>query len=363
MKPMAKYALPIGPIHPALDEPLYFRFEMEGETIKNTEIMFGHVHRGMEKLAMTNTISQNVILCERTCGLCSSNHGLSYCRVMETIGDIKVPERAEYIRVITDELKRIASHAFAVALIAHVIGFDTLFLYAFQEREKVLDLIEAFTGNRFHTSVNVIGGVKRDIDEELANRISKDLEEFKHSWEKVAEIYSTDPNILSRTKNVGVLTKEKAIEYGTMGPIARASGIAFDVRKQSPYLVYDELDFKLITETSGDVYARTMVRIREIFESINLIQQCIKRMPKGPINLGLIPRIPPGEASVRTEAPRGELIYYARTNGTQNPVLVKWRVPSVVNLPSLVEMFKENKIADIPVIVASIDPCISCTER
>lgn len=244
-----------------------------------------------------------------------------------------------------------------------MIGFDTLFLYAFQEREKVLDLIEAFTGNRFHTSVNVIGGVKRDIDEELANRISKDLEEFKHSWEKVAEIYSTDPNILSRTKNVGVLTKEKAIEYGTMGPIARASGIAFDVRKQSPYLVYDELDFKLITETSGDVYARTMVRIREIFESINLIQQCIKRMPKGPINLGLIPRIPPGEASVRTEAPRGELIYYARTNGTQNPVLVKWRVPSVVNLPSLVEMFKENKIADIPVIVASIDPCISCTER
>ncbi|MDI6605014.1 MAG: nickel-dependent hydrogenase large subunit [Thermoanaerobacteraceae bacterium] len=360
---MARYALPIGPIHPALDEPLYFRFEMEGETVKNTELMFGHVHRGMEKIALTNTLSQNVILCERTCGLCSSNHALSYCRVMEAIGNIKVPERAQYLRVINDELKRITSHAFAVALIAHVIGFDTVFLYAFQEREKMMDLLEAFVGNRFHTSINLIGGVKRDLSDDLAKKMYDELEAFKPVWEKIGEIYATDQSILERTKGVGILTKEKAIEYGVAGPVVRGSGVAVDIRKQEPYAAYGELDFNLITETGGDVYSRVFVRIRELMESIKIIQQCIKKMPPGDINSGFYSRIPAGEAIVRSEAPRGEIVYYGRTNGTEKPVLVKWRTPSLVNLPSLVEMFKGAKVADIPVIVAGIDPCLSCTER
>jgi len=357
------FVLPIGPIHPALDEPLHFRFQVEGETIKDVEILSGHAHRGMERIAMKNTIAQNVTLCERTCGLCSNTHSMTYCMVMEKAGDIVIPERAQYIRVVADELKRLASHAFAVAILSHLIGFDTVFLHAFQEREKLMDLIEAYSGNRMDMSINIVGGVKRDISDELAKEIDKTLEEFRPVWDNIGKIYETDASIICRTKGVGVISKETAIEYGIVGPPARGSGIAQDVRKQQPYAAYDRLNFNVITEDGCDVYARTWVRIREFIESINLTQQALREMPKGPINLGLVPKIPAGQAVARSEAPRGELFYYTRTNGTEYPTMLKWRVPSLVNIPSWVPALKGAQVADIPAIIASHDPCISCTER
>lgn len=357
------FVLPIGPIHPALDEPLHFRLEVEGETIKDADILPGHAHRGMERLAMKNTISQNVVLCERTCGLCSNNHAMTYCMVMENVAGIDIPERAKYIRVVADELKRVASHAFAVAMISHVIGFDTVFLHAFQEREKLMDLIEAYSGNRMDMSINIVGGVKRDISDELAKEIIRVLDEFLPVWDNIGKIYQTDASITCRTKGVGVIPREVAIEYGVAGPTLRGSGVAQDIRKQQPYAAYEHLDFDLITETGGDVYARTMVRIREFVESVKLIKQALKEMPDGPINYGLVPKIPAGQAVARTEAPRGEVFYYTRTNGTEFPTVLKWRVPSLLNIPSWVYALKGAQVADVPAIIVSHDPCISCTER
>lgn len=360
---MSSYNIPIGPVHVVLEEPIYFKLEVEGETVVGLEINAGHVHRGIEFLAMQRNFYQNLTLTERVCSLCSNNHPFTYCMALEKLAGIEIPVRAEYLRTIADEIKRVASHMFNIGIIPHIIGFDSLFMHAMELRETMQDLKESVFGNRMNLSVNTIGGVRYDITDEQAKYILKTLENLKKPLEEVTKICRTDASIRRRTEGVGVLPKDKAVEYGVVGPVARGSGVAYDVRVDNPYAAYDKVKVNPVVEQNGDVFSRLLVRLQEIPESIRIIEQCLKEMPEGPTDLGYMPDIPAGEAIAKSEAPRGELIYYARTNGTPIPERIKWRVPTYPNWGALSVMMPGYKIADIPVIVGSVDPCISCTER
>jgi ech hydrogenase subunit E len=360
---MSSYTIPIGPLHVALEEPIYFKLRVEGETVVGFDISAGHVHRGIEFLVMQRNYYQILTLVERVCSLCSNNHPFTYCMAIEKIAQIEIPERAEYLRVITDEIKRIASHMFNVGIIAHNIGFDSLFMHAMELREVMQDVKESIFGNRMNLSANCIGGVRYDIGKDQIEYILKQLDSLKKPLEEVTKIYRTNSSIRRRTVGVGVLPKDKAIEYGVVGPVARASGVDYDVRVQNPYAAYDKVKVNIVTEQGGDAHARAVVRLREIFESIRIVEDCLHNLPDGPVELKNIPAIPVGEAIAKSEAPRGELIYYARSNGLEIPERIKWRVPTYQNWEALTVMMQGCKIADIPVIIGSIDPCISCTER
>jgi Ni,Fe-hydrogenase III large subunit len=282
---------------------------------------------------------------------------------LEQIGNIEVPPRAEFLRVIADETKRAASNLFNVGVLAHIVGFDTLFMHVMESREILQDIKETIFGNRMDLAANCIGGVRFDLDQERRSYLEGQLERIVPLVEKIHTLYCTDRTILSRTKGVGVLAKSDAIELGLVGPVARGSGVAYDVRKKAPYAAYDQLEFDVVTGVDGDIWSRAIVRIREAQIALDLIRQCLQKMPEGPICASTLPEIPAGEAIAKSEAPRGELIYYLKTNGTDRPARIKWRVPSYMNWSALSLMMCGNKIGDIPLIVNSIDPCISCTER
>jgi len=360
---MSTYNIPIGPIHVVLEEPIYFKLQVDGETVVGLDINAGHVHRGIEFLTMQRNFYQNLTLTERVCSLCSNNHPFTYCMALEKLAGIQIPVRAEYLRTIADEIKRIASHLFNIGLIPHIIGFDSLFMHVMEVRETMQDLKESVFGNRMNLSVNTIGGVRYDITDEQSKYISKTLEELKKPLEEITKICRTDASIRRRTVGVGVLPKDKAIEYGVVGPVARASGLDYDVRVVNPYAAYDKIKVNPAVEQNGDVFSRLLVRLQETAESIRIIEQGLKDMPDGSTDLGCMPDIPAGEAIAKSEAPRGELIYYVRTNGTPIPERIKWRVPTYPNWAALNVMMPGHKIADISVIIGSIDPCISCTER
>lgn len=360
---MSSYTIPIGPVHVVLEEPVYFRLKVEGETVVGMDINSGHVHRGIEFLAMQRNFYQNITLTERVCSLCSNNHPFTYCMAIEKIANIEIPERAEYLRAIVDEIKRIASHLFNIGMLAHIIGFDSLFMQAMEVREVMQDLKESVFGNRMNLSANCIGGVRFDINEEQKKYIIEKLDSIKKPLTELAGIYKKNSSILRRTVGIGVMPHDKAVEYGLVGPVARASGVNNDVRKMNPYTVYDRVIFNVVMGKDGDVYSRAMIRMGEVFESMSIIEQCLASMPEGPVCLDYMPTIPVGEAIAKSEAPRGELIYYARSNGSDIPERIKWRVPTYPNWEALKVMMPGNRIADIPVIMGSIDPCISCTER
>lgn len=360
---MSSFTIPIGPVHVVLEEPIYFKLQVEGETVVGLDINAGHVHRGIEFLAMQRNFYQNLTLTERVCSLCSNNHPFTYCMAIEQIAGIEIPERAEYLRTIADEIKRISSHLFNIGLIPHIIGFDSLFMHAMELRETMQDLKESIFGNRMNLSVNSIGGVRYDISDEQGRYILKTLDDLKKPLEEITEICKSNASIRRRTEGVGILPKDKAVLYGIVGPVARASGLGYDVRVDNPYAAYDKLKVNAVTRKNGDVYSRLMVRLEEVVESIHIVEQCIKQMPDGPTCLDYMPDIPAGEAIAKSEAPRGELIYYVSTNGTAIPERIKWRVPTYPNWEALNVMLPGSKIADIPVVIGSIDPCISCTER
>lgn len=360
---MSSYTIPIGPVHVVLEEPVYFKLQVEGETVVGLDIIAGHVHRGIEFLAMQRNVYQNITLTERVCSLCSNNHPFTYCMAMEKIARIQIPERAEYLRTIADEIKRIASHLFNTGMLAHIIGFDSLFMHVMELREIMQDVKESIFGNRMNLSANCIGGVRYDISEEQARYVLKSLDGIKKPLEEITAIYKNNGSIRRRTVGIGILPQEKAVEHGVVGPVARGSGIGYDVRVQNPYAAYDRLKVNVITGQNGDVHSRAVVRLGEIAESIKLVEQCLSSMPDGPVCLDYMPHIPAGEAIAKSEAPRGELIYFARTNGSDIPERLKWRVPTYPNWEALRIMMPGSKIADIPVILGSIDPCVSCTER
>ncbi|GAX88221.1 conserved hypothetical protein [Lebetimonas natsushimae] len=355
--------IPIGPFHIGLEEPIYFKIDLEGETVKNVDMINGFVHRGIEYLAMQKNFFQNLILTERVCSLCSNNHPFTYVMAVEKIAGIEVSRRANYLRVVADEVKRIASHMFNLSMLAHLIGFHSLMTQTMEAREIMQDIKESIWGNRMDMSANTISGVKYDLDEGQIEYILKRLDELEPQVDEIIDIYFNHKIVKARTVGVGVLPKEDALRLGVTGPTARGSGVNNDVRVKAPYAAYDELKVNVILEEGGDVHARTKVRWREVKESIRLVREAITNLPEGPVVLDKRPHIPAGEAVTRSEAPRGELIYYLKTNGAQKPERMRWRVPTYMNWEALRVMIPGNKLSDVAVIFNSIDPCISCTER
>ncbi len=370
------YKIPIGPIHPSLEEPMTFNFEIAGERIQSVDLLPGDNHRGIEFMGRNRNIVQIIYLAERICGICSASHPFAFCRAVENAAGIEVPPRAEYIRVIIAELERIHSHILWAGVAALELGFSSLLYLSWKVREEVLDLLELLTGNRINYGIFMIGGVRRDITEEHIPRIRKTLEYYKDAYQTLEDVFLKDPSIALRTKGVGILTYEHALKLASVGPTARASGVKKDVRQDQPYSAYADLDIKAITpdvfsgEVNGDVYDRIIVRVLEVFQSVQIIEQCINNLPEGDIVsepklaklLGTLKKAK-GEGVGRHEAPRGEVIHYVKLNESENPEVWKARAPTYNNLMPWMPMLENQEVADIPIVIASIDPCIGCMDR
>lgn len=361
---MSNFTIPVGPLNVALEEPMYFKVDVHGETVANVDIQAGHVHRGIEYLVTKRNVFQNLVLTERICSLCSNSHPQAYAMAIEQIAGLTVPPRAEYMRVIADEIKRVASHLFNVGVLAHLVGFESLFMQVMEVREMMQDVKESMFGNRMDLGAHVIGGVRFDIDDESIDYLKAQLDRIAPAVAEITELYRTNGSILGRTRGIGVLSHADAVDCSVVGPVARASGINYDVRVKAPYAAYDRLEVPVHTLSDGDVWSRAMIRLAEVATAIDILRQCLDALPTGPTACTTErPSIPVGEAIGKCEAPRGELIYYVRMTDSPRPERVKWRVPSFMNWDALTFMMKDAKIADIAIIVNSIDPCISCTER
>lgn len=357
------YIIPIGPYHPALEEPIHARLIVEGETIKDAEVFIGYNHRGIEKLAQERNFIQTIVLVERVCGICSHSHALTYAMCLENIAGMEVPKRGQYIRVIVEELERIHSHLLWLGIACHIIGHDSLFMQIWKDRERTMDTLERVTGNRVNYGMNTIGGARRDLDDDVRRMILEAMDDLEQKMGPITHFLTTDKTVAMRTKGVGVLTTEDALRLGTVGPHARASGVDIDVRRDAPYSSYDDFEFDVPVQQSCDVYARVVIRVLEIYESMKIIRQAVENLPEGPINLGnKIPRIPAGQFVARHEAPRGHLVYKVVTDGGQTNARVSIHVPTFKTAPTVPVMLRGNTVADAGLIVASIDPCFSCLD-
>ena len=358
------YIVPIGPYHPALEEPIHAKLYTEGEVIKDAEVFVGYNHRGIEKLATERNAIQTLVLVERVCGICSHSHAFTYAMCVENINGVEVPKRGQYIRVITAELERLHSHFLWLGIACHIIGHDSMFMHIWDERELVMDLLEKMTGNRVNYAMVTVGGARRDIDDELRRELLEACDKLKAPLDRITEIALTDKTIAMRTKGVGVLPKEDALRMGAVGPHARASGVKVDVRKDAPYSSYEDFDFDVPVVESGDVFARVVVRALECYESIKIIRQALENLPATPINLGnKLIKIQPGQAVCRHEAPRGQLSHMVVGDGSFNNHRVSIHVPSYKNTPTVPFMLRGDTVADAGLIIASIDPCFSCLDR
>ncbi len=358
-----KFIVPIGPQHPALKEPGHFEFTVEGEVVTNATARLGFVHRGMEKGAEDRTWVQDLYLMERVCGICSHVHAMAFALGVETLAGVQAPPRAQAIREIIAELERIHSHLLWLGVAAHEGGFDTLFMFSWRDRETVMDLLESISGNRVNYSANVLGGVKIDIDDKQADALRRGMDFLDERTQHYLKVVTEDETFLGRTRNIGKMTFEQADFLGAIGPTGRASGVARDVRVDHPYAGYSDFPVKLITETAGDLEARFVVRIKELYESYRLVKELVDHLPAGDLTVRVPRRIPEGEVVSRVEAPRGELFYYMKSNGSDKPDRVKVRTPSLCNWASVLVTAVGHNLADMPMILAGIDPCFSCNDR
>lgn len=359
---MARTVIPFGPQHPVLPEPIHLKLELEDEKVVGVMPIIGYIHRGIEKAAELNDFRQNVFVCERICGICSFIHALTYCEGAEAMTSVEVPPRARFLRVFWSELSRTHSHLLWLGLLADSMGFESLFMQIWRAREMILDISEMTAGHRIIQSTCVVGGVRRDIDKEMAKEVDKRLLAFKEMMDStIAPVLFHDPTVKRRAVGKGMLSKEQAEVLGAVGPTSRGSGVAIDIR-QTGYAAYREVGFEPVVETAGDSYARTLVRAREVYQCVELMRKALSMMPEGEI-LVRVDGYPEGEAMSRTEQPRGELIYYLKGNGTNHLERLKIRTPTFANIPTLLVMLPGCEMADVPVITLSIDPCVACTER
>lgn len=359
---MSKQSIvPFGPQHPVLPEPIHIDLVLEDEKVIEAVPSIGFVHRGLEMLAEKRDFNDYQYVVERTCGICSFGHGLGYCEALEAIFNAEVPERAKFLRTFWFEMSRIHSHLLWLGLLADAFGFDALFMQAWRMREKILDMFEESTGGRVIFSVNKIGGVLKDMDSGMIKGFVDILDGMEKDIRRMTKVFLNDYSVQKRLKGVGILTKEDAYKLSAAGAMARASGIEMDMRKTG-YEAYDKIDFDIITSNDCDGYARCAVRIGEIFQSIDIIRQCAQKIPDGPI-CNPQKGNPNGEAFVRVEQPRGEAIYYAKANGTKFLERLRIRTPTFTNIQSLIHILPGSELADVPMQILTIDPCISCTER
>jgi len=358
-----RFTIPIGPQHPALKEPGHFQFTVDGEVVTSAYVRLGYAHRGIEKAAEERTWIQNLYLIERICGICSHIHAMAYCLAVEQLANVEAPPRAQAIRVVVAELERIHSHFLWIGVSAHEAGFETLFMYSWRDRETVMDLLEGLTGNRVNYSANLLGGVKFDLDQAQMDSIRKGLDFLEERTHHYLDVISHDSTFLQRTRGIGVMTSAQAEVMGAVGPTARASNVKRDLRVEAPYSAYKNFPVQVALDTRGDLEARFEVRLKELFESIRLIRQILDNLPEGELVARIPRRIPAGESVVRLEAPRGEVYYFVKSNGSDKPERLKVRTPTICNLTSVIRLAVGHQLADVPMILAGIDPCFSCNDR
>lgn len=353
--------VPFGPQHPVLPEPLHLDLVLEDEKVVDVIPTIGYVHRGLEKLVEKREYTEYVFIAERICGICSFIHSQTYVQGIEQIMGLEVPERAQYLRTIWGEYSRLHSHLLWLGLFADSMGFESVFMNAWRLREHILDDLEATTGGRVIQGVCKVGGVRKDITPEKLDEMLKGLKSMEHELTDLNNVFLHDSSMKHRLKGVGVLSKEDAYYLGAVGPTARGSGLAIDLRSTG-YAALGKINFKPVVEQGGDCYARCAIRAKEMFTSIDIIEQCIRKIPDGPVDMK-VTGAPDGEYFSRTEQPRGEVIHYIKGNGKKNLVRHRVRTPTFTNIPPLVTLLKGCQLADVPVIVLSIDPCIGCAER
>lgn len=355
--------IPFGPQHPVLPEPVHLDLEIQDEKVIRAIPSIGYVHRGLEKLTETKDYNEMIYVIERVCGICSFGHGWGYASAVEGLMDIQVPDRAEYLRTAFHELSRIHSHLLWLGLLADGFGFESLFMQCWRIREKVLDLFDKATGGRVIFAFCKVGGVRKDLTPEMQDQFIHTMKEIKKEVQEINKVFLEDISVKNRLEGVGYLSKEDAVELCAVGPVARASGVNNDIRMTGMGR-YNELGFKPILDDGGDCYARCKVRTLELMQSISLVEAAMKTLPEGPIDIPVKGMPPAGkEFMIRVEQPRGEAYYYVKGNGTKHLQRVRVRTPTNANIPAMVKTLQGCDLTDVSMLILTIDPCISCTER
>ena len=358
---MARTTIPFGPQHPVLPEPIHLELVVEDEKVIEARPSIGFVHRGLEKLAEKKDYVEFVFVAERICGICSFIHGQTYCQAIDTLMNVAVPPRARYLRTVWGELSRIHSHLLWLGLMADGMGFESLFMHSWRVRERVLNIIEATTGGRVIFGSCKVGGVRRDMDAETIRHLLKEMDGIEKDMREITRVFLDDSSVKDRLCGVGVLPKQAAYDFGCVGPMLRASGVAQDMRTLA-YAAFDAIPVEPVTRPEGDSYARCAVRCGELFQSVDIIRQALARIPEGEIAIKVAGN-PTGEIITRTEQPRGEVVYHLKATGAKNLQRFRVRTPTFANIPAMLSLLKGCDLADVPMIVLTIDPCISCTER
>lgn len=357
--------VPVGPFHPSLHEPEHFAVYVDGETIKGCDYRGFMTHRGIEKLCQTQ-VSYNEVpfIAERICGICGTVHATAFSQCVESAAGLKIPRRAEFIRTLMLEVERIHSNLLWLGVAGHLIGFDTVFMQAWRVREQIMWLCERLTGNRKTYGMVLVGGVRRDITPEVEADIRAVIKKVEEELMVIHRSIEKDTSVHKRTKGVGTITKQQAIDWSLVGPVARARGLDIDARRDHPYAAYDEVKFEVPVLDSCDVWATLVIRVIETFEAIKIIRQCLDKMPGGEIFVEMKDKIPALRHAISVvEAPRGESVHYVITGEENRPERWRVRAPTFQNLQGVPDMLLNEQFADFPIIMGSIDPCFSCTDR
>jgi len=383
--------LNMGPQHPSTHGVLRVLLELDGETVVTARPDIGYLHTGIEKTCEAKTYSQAITLTDRIDYLAPLSNNLAYCLAVEKLLGLEVPKRAQYIRVLLTELTRIGSHLVWLGTHAIDLGAMSMFLYCFREREEVLKIFEFVSGQRMMTSYFRIGGLALEPPPGWLERVARFVEMFPARIQEYEDLLTQNRIWLGRTQGVGVISAEDAVAWGVSGPSLRGSGVAYDIRKMFPYSSYDEFEFDICTQTAGDCYARYLVRVAEMRESLKIVRQAMAKIPpEGPIRSeapGIVPPSreemktsiegliyhfklftegfapPPGEVQVAIESPRGELAVYVASDGTAKPWRVKFRAPSFVNLQALPKLCEGRLIADVVACIGTIDIVLGEIDR
>lgn len=357
--------VPLGPLHITSDEPGHFRLFVDGEDIIDADYRMFYVHRGMEKLAETRMgYNEVTFLADRVCGICGYAHSVAYASSVENALGIVVPERAQAIRAILLETERLHSHLLNLGLVCHFIGFDTGFMQFFRVREKAMTLAEMLTGSRKTYAINLIGGVRRDILGEQKTKTLQILGELRADVQRLVDILVSTANVGGRVTGVGLLDKQVARDFSPVGPCVRGSGFGRDTRTDHPFAGYKMLeDLQAHSQNGCDVLSRTLVRIAEVYDSLAIIERLLEQPPGGPILTEDFTYKPHKFALGFTEAPRGEDMHWSMTGDNQKLYRWRCRASTYNNWPVLRYMLRGNTVSDAPLIVGSIDPCYSCTDR
>lgn len=355
--------IPIGSQHISLLEPVRFKFECENEKIVGVDNDVGFVHRGVEEACTTKFKFDSIgYVVARVCGLCAITHSLSYTAAIEKLLGGEVTQKAKYLRILLLELDRIHSHMLCLSHTCETAGFEAMFMRIMGDREAVMEIQELLTGNRIQFDYISIGGVNRDLDLSIVKDLSAKLEEVRKKVLGYMDEFTNNWSLSLKFQGIGALSLDEAYRFNAIGPLARASGLPIDVRNEIDYLPYDEVGFKIQTHSGGDIHARNMVRLHEILNSIEICDNILNGLPEGDIFTKLKGK-PNGEAVVRFEAPRGELMYYVKGNGKAMLERVRIKTPTFSSIPAFSDIFMGEDYADAPAILASFDPCLSCTAK